>query len=247
MNKSRTRNKSNRRNPNLGNVINRVFDSSGPDGKVRGTPAQVIEKYEALARDAQLYGDRITAENFHQHGEHYIRILNEAQREANERREAQEAQRAAAQNSRDEQISATETDAEAERGAGAGQKTHSSAERKRGRPSEKAARPAFDMSADERPHDAAEVIGDDTKSGGLIDTPEDNQEAQRSKPRRAPRRRSTNSSDQQPKDAKPMRSASAKPKSRSRKSDQHSDAAAATSETGADEAPSTSSEQMAAL
>lgn len=95
-NKSRSRNKNqNRRGNNNsgGNVMNRVFDSSGPEGKVRGTPQQIIDKYQALASDAQLAGDRIGHENFLQHAEHYARLLGQAQREMNERREAQEAQR----------------------------------------------------------------------------------------------------------------------------------------------------------
>lgn len=92
-NKSRSRNKNNRGRSNLGNIVNRVFDSSGPEGKVRGTPQQIIDKYQTLARDAQLSGDRVAAENFLQHSEHYLRLLGEAQREMNERREAQEAQR----------------------------------------------------------------------------------------------------------------------------------------------------------
>ena len=69
----------------MGNVVNRVFDSAGPEGKVRGTPQQIIEKYQTLARDAQLSGDRIAAENFLQHSEHYSRMLGEAQREQAER------------------------------------------------------------------------------------------------------------------------------------------------------------------
>ena len=75
-----------------GNNINRVFDSTGPDGKVRGTPQQIIDKYLSLARDAQTSGDRVAAENFLQHAEHYQRILiqaNATQEQA--RREAQEA------------------------------------------------------------------------------------------------------------------------------------------------------------
>ena len=52
---SNQNNNSNRRP--LGNIINRVFESAGPDGKVRGTPQQIIDKYQALARDAQLAGD----------------------------------------------------------------------------------------------------------------------------------------------------------------------------------------------
>lgn len=78
--KSRSRSKQNRPRT-LGNIVNRVFDSSGPEGKVRGTPQQIIEKYLVLARDAQLGNDRVASENFLQHAEHYIRMLAEAQRE----------------------------------------------------------------------------------------------------------------------------------------------------------------------
>lgn len=89
--KSRSRSKPNR-NRSVGNVVNRVFDSSGPEGKVRGTPQQIIDKYNQLARDAQLAGDRVAMENFQQHSEHYTRMLAEAQREQEARREAQEQQ-----------------------------------------------------------------------------------------------------------------------------------------------------------
>ncbi len=90
--KSRSRSKSNRsRNQNSGgNVVNRVFDSSGPESKVRGTPQQIIDKYNQLARDAQLSNDRVAAENFQQHAEHYLRLLGDAMREMEQRREEQE-------------------------------------------------------------------------------------------------------------------------------------------------------------
>ena len=88
--RSRSKNNRNRNNNQGGNVVNRVFDSSGPEGKVRGTPAQVIEKYNQLARDATLSNDRVAAENFQQHAEHYLRLLAEAQREQEQRREEQE-------------------------------------------------------------------------------------------------------------------------------------------------------------
>lgn len=87
--KSRSRSKSNR-NRSMGNVVNRVFDSSGPEGKVRGTPQQIIDKYNQLARDAQLSNDRVAAENFQQHAEHYLRMLAEAQREQAERQAQQQ-------------------------------------------------------------------------------------------------------------------------------------------------------------
>ena len=87
----RSRSKSNRPKP-LGNIVNRVFDSSGPEGKVRGTPQQIIDKYLVLARDAQLSGDRVAAENFLQHAEHYTRMLSEAQREMAREAEARQPQ-----------------------------------------------------------------------------------------------------------------------------------------------------------
>ena len=78
--KSRSRSKQNRNNNrSVGNVLNRVFDSSGPEGKVRGTPQQIIDKYNQLARDAQLSNDRVATENFQQHAEHYLRLLAQAQ------------------------------------------------------------------------------------------------------------------------------------------------------------------------
>ena len=88
--KSRNKNRNNGRRPNPGNVINRVFDSAGPEGKVRGTPQQIIEKYQSLAHDSQLSGDRVSAENFQQHSEHYARLLLEAQKEIAEKAAAQE-------------------------------------------------------------------------------------------------------------------------------------------------------------
>ena len=88
--KSRNKNRNNGRRPNPSNVINRVFDSAGPEGKVRGTPQQIIDKYQSLAHDSQLSGDRVSAENFQQHSEHYARLLLEAQKEIAEKAAAQE-------------------------------------------------------------------------------------------------------------------------------------------------------------
>lgn len=55
---------------------NQTFESSGPEGKIRGTAQQVLEKYLALGRDASSSGDPIAAESFFQHAEHYYRLLN---------------------------------------------------------------------------------------------------------------------------------------------------------------------------
>lgn len=97
-NKSRSRNKqgnnggqhNGQRRNTMGNIINRVFESAGPDGKVRGTPQQIIDKYQALARDAQLAGDRVAGESYLQYAEHYSRLLGEAQRQQMENRFNQE-------------------------------------------------------------------------------------------------------------------------------------------------------------
>src|SRR5215218_3653679 len=54
---------------------NHVFDSSGPDVRLRGTAQQLFEKYLQLGRDATGGGDRVAAEGYFQHAEHYFRIL----------------------------------------------------------------------------------------------------------------------------------------------------------------------------
>jgi hypothetical protein len=78
-------NKRNRGRNNNGNHPNnrsrmphrmQTFDSNGPNVKIRGNAYQVFERYVALAREAAASGDRIAAENFYQHAEHYFRIMN---------------------------------------------------------------------------------------------------------------------------------------------------------------------------
>jgi hypothetical protein len=68
---------------------NRTYDSNGPEIKIRGSASHVYEKYLQLARDANTQGDRVMAENYLQHAEHYFRILSAVQ--------AQQAQQAAQQ------------------------------------------------------------------------------------------------------------------------------------------------------
>ena len=55
---------------------NQTYESSGPEVKIRGNAHQVLERYLALARDASSAGDRVTAENYFQHAEHYYRVLS---------------------------------------------------------------------------------------------------------------------------------------------------------------------------
>ena len=72
---------------------NRTYDSSGPEIKIRGSASHVYEKYLQLARDANSGGDRIMAENYLQHAEHYYRIMAAAAAQ-----QAQYAAQQAAQN-----------------------------------------------------------------------------------------------------------------------------------------------------
>ena len=65
-----------RRQPN---PSGQVFESSGPDVKIRGTASHISQKYLNLGRDAQSCGDSVAAENFFQHAEHYSRIVAAAQ------------------------------------------------------------------------------------------------------------------------------------------------------------------------
>lgn len=66
----------NRKGPN---PLTRSYESNGPDVKIRGTALHIAEKYVQLARDAQSSGDRVAAENYLQHAEHYFRIVAAAQ------------------------------------------------------------------------------------------------------------------------------------------------------------------------
>jgi hypothetical protein len=63
---------------------NQTYDSNGPDIRIRGNAHQVLEKYLTLARDCTSQGDRIAAENYYQHAEHYFRVIN-SQNQANGR------------------------------------------------------------------------------------------------------------------------------------------------------------------
>lgn len=77
-NTRRSRGRGNNRRQNVP-LRHQNFDSNGPDVRIRGNAWQVQEKYLALARDAASSGDRITAENYLQHAEHYFRIIAQIQ------------------------------------------------------------------------------------------------------------------------------------------------------------------------
>jgi Domain of unknown function (DUF4167) len=62
-------------NPNRPPNRNQIFDSSGPDVRVRGNAHQVFDKYQALAREAAASGDRILSEAYWQYADHYFRMI----------------------------------------------------------------------------------------------------------------------------------------------------------------------------
>ena len=73
-NRNKQANNANNTNPN------RSWDSQGPENtKVRGNAQTVYERYLQLARDAGSSGDRVLAENYQQHAEHYYRVLRALQ------------------------------------------------------------------------------------------------------------------------------------------------------------------------
>lgn len=76
----RSRNNRNNNNNNRGkgggNNRAQVFDSNGPEVRIRGTANQILEKYENLAKDARSSGDSVLAESYLQHAEHYQRIIS---------------------------------------------------------------------------------------------------------------------------------------------------------------------------
>lgn len=158
--KSRSRGKSNRgRSP--ANNLNRVFDSSGPESKVRGTPQQIIDKYLQLSRDATLSNDRVAAENFMQHAEHYVRLLAEAQRDADEKRLQSE------QQNRDRQQQQKPRERDTQDQPNVARDDRHDDRRANGRTDDDAPR------RDDR-SDAGDVVGDatDRTDSGLVETPE---------------------------------------------------------------------------
>ncbi|MFK7875286.1 MAG: DUF4167 domain-containing protein [Paracoccaceae bacterium] len=167
--RSRSRNKNRNNNrPSGGNVINRVFDSSGPEGKVRGTPQQIIDKYNQLARDAQLSNDRVAAENFQQHAEHYLRLLSEAQREIDARREEQDRQNRERQAEQDRQNRERQAERDRER-----------AEREANAPEGvKPTEAPVDPGSSEQPD-----VVESPKDAGLVETPEDKPKPKPKRPR----------------------------------------------------------------
>ena len=57
-----------------------IYDKKS-EPRLRGKPSELRGKYETLSRDATSAGDRIAAENYMQHAEHFLRINNSNKKE----------------------------------------------------------------------------------------------------------------------------------------------------------------------
>lgn len=156
------------------------YDSNGPEGRIRGNAHQVYEKYIGLARDALSSGDRISAEAFYQHAEHYFRIVNGSTDPDPNGRRAADGNRVNGQGDRNGATVAVETGRDAspagaeqtENGAGTG--------------------PASDKREDGESAEAADAGRADSRSKAA------NGEGQRApaNPRRRPRQRNPRAADQ---------------------------------------------------
>lgn len=100
-----------------GNSRNQTFDSNGPGARVRGNASQIYEKYQQLARDAASSGDRVGAENFLQHAEHYYRLMIANGPKPEQRNNADGAQDDASDGNRDDSSSGSEQAAASENSA----------------------------------------------------------------------------------------------------------------------------------
>lgn len=111
--KRRRRSGGNNNNNNNNSNPNKHFESNGPDVRIRGSAAQILEKYQQYARDAQTSGDRVKAEALFQHAEHYARIVAVFEKQKEEERIEREARDAA----KAEERALRDAEREAERAA----------------------------------------------------------------------------------------------------------------------------------
>lgn len=158
-----------------GSPSNRSYESNGPDVKVRGTPSHIYDKYMQLARDASSSGDRVMAENYYQHAEHYLRIVQANQPKREEREERDD--RDEAELASDETASENQTEA-AEAGS------EEQAEQPRQRRGRGRRRKDADQPAPEGSDDPLQVV--DPEAGEAV-TKSDNDEGE--KPRKRTRTR----------------------------------------------------------
>lgn len=125
MRQNQNKNRARGRGRRPGNSSNRSFESNGPDVKIRGTASHIHDKYISLARDANVAGDRVAAENYLQHAEHYQRLMSAAQaaqqaQQKERQQAADDAEVAAAENGSRVEVPITNGSGKSSDGAEAG-------------------------------------------------------------------------------------------------------------------------------
>ncbi|HWW24678.1 MAG TPA: DUF4167 domain-containing protein, partial [Caulobacter sp.] len=191
---------------------NRAFDSNGPEGvKVRGAAQSVYEKYQQLARDATSSGDRVLAENYLQHAEHYFRVLRAIQPNrpvsdivGKDAYSAYEIDFEAEPEEQPEAPEAAQTEALAEGEGGEGQGGEPRRDRFENRPRDD--RPRDDRQRDDRPRDNQNRDRDrdrDSQGQGRRDRWRDRDDRQRDDRPRDDRPREDRPRDDRPRDDRP--------------------------------------------
>lgn len=162
------------------NNPNKHFESNGPGVKIRGSAQQILDKYQQYARDAQSSGDRVDAENYLQHAEHYYRVLAKMKPPEKPKQEPREG------DAKDEQNTGAETN-EAKSVDGEGQKSDESRENRRGRGRGRNRRDRYDGDAGEPARSetqSKDEAGEAEPASGDTDTAQAEKPAMEDKPKR---------------------------------------------------------------
>ena len=181
------RGRNQRRRPGGGSNPNRALDSNGPEVRIRGTANQIYDKYIALARDASSSGDRIKAESYLQHAEHYFRIIRATQ-QTQQNQQSQHSQQ-----SQQNQQSQTQSDGRGEQpavGAGAGEnETASNAQQDESREPSNGGRERAEVKP---AADSGQASTDSTESPGESGASEEAEKKPRRRRARRPVKRAEN-------------------------------------------------------
>lgn len=171
---------------------NRHYESNGPDVKIRGSAQQICEKYQQYARDAQSAGDRVAAENYLQHAEHYFRIV--AAMQPKDRPQQQDGARGEDGENADSDSDDETVDADAESNADEARDSGEEKPRRGRRPRKPRDDNQTESNSDDRAQgdDPLKVVADDAEADAPQDigkSSEETEEPPKPKRRRAPRKK----------------------------------------------------------
>lgn len=113
--RGRGRNTSNRSQGNRGGGMDR---ENRIDSRARGNAAQMLDKYKKMAQDAQVNGDRVQAEYYHQFADHYFRVNADTMARREEQRMAREDSRGDNRSGGSDQDDSSDNDGDSNRSRG---------------------------------------------------------------------------------------------------------------------------------